>query len=312
MGELVGFVTRSRGAANLDMFGVTGQSPAGQHNQFVACKINGVRIDSYATLAQARQAVEKSTGSGLLKWTRVDLPNRIEHWEGRSTDFYPGDLGPLLEGGGWWKGGVALVGPNAVQSKVSRWVSQDGSAAPNLVQATQATLADRPSLVTEDVGALPAMGFSTNVTEFMGTNLTIVSPMTIVAVVKPELCAHGLSQVVVQSAGFSYYLDAAAGYRWTFSLAAAAVSGPVATMGDAAIISVISNTVAAGGAEAFINGVSFGTLNLQAASNQVSISDAVTSWGGTISELIMVPAALGLPKHDALVTYCRKKYLFNQ
>lgn len=308
MGELVGYVTRVRGGGFDGMGGLSGETPGICRSRFVAYKAGGVRIESYETITEAKRAVQSALGGKLLQWARVDLPQQIEHYEGRSTQFYPGDLGTSLLGGAWWRADQGLFGPNATTSKVKRWVSRDGATQPNLIVASQPLLAEQPEVVTISAGGMPALRFSQGATQWLGTNLTLGAPMSIFAVPTYQPAAHGGNQHVLGSARFIWYYDSATGL-WTADNAGGVIAGPAAVAGRAVVLSALCNTAALGGCECFVNGVSIGTSPLQPGAFPWLVSNAITSWAGYLSEILIVPSVLPASKHDAVVGYMMRRYM---
>lgn len=310
MGEIQGFVTRSLGAPRFRMGGVSaGVLPVGLTNQFTASRRDGTVIGGgFGSARAAMLAVENAVGGGLLKWARADF-NNIEHYRGERLAFWPGDLGDLLEGGGFWRADIGLrlvpTGPAPLTTQqVTRWAAR---LPPASQIASSSTLLAAPlyadaSAITTTTGR-PALRFSGG--DAMSTTLVaLVPPYTFFFGVTYRVAAPARREVIFErDDGGNYRIGVTAAGNWHMVTPdGGTILGPAAQDGETAVIHFEQSSA---GLEVFLNGVSFGTSPLVPGAQTFSFSSLATAedWEGDIFDILFLARIPNVALRTTILNY---------
>lgn len=306
MGEIQGFVTRTRGRTSEAMFGITSGTPPLSRNEMVATKRDGTIIGEFDSIGSAQRAVERSAGGQLLSWFRQDLNTDIEHWRGVSREFYPGDLNPgggqnvspaggLLIDGLWFRADQGLrlgpqIGGAPTPQLVSRWASFDGSgnSASSPSVAERATYADATDILTST--GFPGLQFETG--KHLTTTLASLEPpySVFAAVSYSAAAASEIITTIGSFTNFSFSVSAAGDVqvRSDSNVGTAAVA---IADGTTFVLSAVQH---ADTVDIFYNGVQ--GAGIPAVSTPVAGSPTISlvsdSWRDVIFELLVVPSDL--------------------
>lgn len=286
MGELVGYVTQTRGGPFEGIQQVRGDSTGRSLAAFTASRRDGTVVGvEFTTQQAARRAIENEVGPPLLRWTRVNTNNnRIERYEGRDPRFFPGDL--RLEGGGWMRGdqGVreAATSVAGAPRRVTRWSSFNTPGV--LTAAVQPTIADAPEFGEGALAGRDALVFDATELRSMTTNLTLVPDFEVHVVSRWR--DAGRDQIAVQSDGG--FFVAVVGGDWIIDAGGTLINAGAAVAGQPELITVRSD--ASGPlTEVYRNGVSAASAADAPVTGTFAISDSTDAWYQHLAEVLVIP-----------------------
>ena len=319
MGEVVGFVTRTRSRANEALFGVTSGVPPLSRMEAVASRADGTIVGEFASIGSAQRAVERSLGGQLLSWFREDLNGDIEHWRGELRQFWPGDLNPgagqgptftqqgLLQGGVWVRADkltelVPAAAPPSTEQNIARWKSIDGAGTTRLTAASAATtpgFADGDETTT----GRPAARFDG--AQSLPSNLTLSPPYSVHVIASfADLAADRASAVAI-GALENFSLNVTAADLPELVVDSTAITAAAISAGDTVILSAVHH---AADVDFYVNGTFVGTVVAVASSGAVTVSLAGDPWQGDIFEVILAPNELNDNVNAKIIRYALDRY----
>jgi hypothetical protein len=307
MGELVGYVTQTRGAPFEGIEGThRGDSTGRSLTAFTATRKNGAVVGAtFTTQQEARRALQNEVGPPLLQWRRADTNNnRIERYEGRDPRFYPGDL--RLTGGAWLRGDQGVrqsAGPTSSDPRrVARWSSFNTPG--TLTAATEATVATRPAFGEGAMGGRDALVFDTTELRHMDMNLTLAPDYEVHSVARWR--DAGRDQIVVQSDG-GFFISVDAGGDWMVDAGGTLINAGAAVAGQIELITVRSDA-SGPSTEVYRNGTLVGSAASAPASGLFSVSDPADAWYEHIGEILIIPELPNFRITEQLFGYFGRRY----
>jgi hypothetical protein len=265
-------------------------------NPFIAYVASGM-LGAYRTAGEAQRAADTSNGARHLRWVRADLNGDIEHYIGRSPDWYPLDIPSRLDG--WWDSdqGVQPVQVGGLD-KVVEWNSFDGSGD---IEATQTVPANGPTLVAAAApNGLNAVRFSTASAETLNTNLSVTDEYTVSMAAAYQPTGNPTEQL----ASFGTVLQVNAG-NWEMVTDLGTVVGPAAVAGQPVVLTVVTDGV---NAAFYVDGTAIGAVAYTAGAFPVSFSEGLNYFGGDLYSAVIAESALPPTTRAALINYQKRRY----
>lgn len=316
MGEIQGFVTRTRGRANQAILGVTSGVNQFSRTQVSATKADGTLIGQFPTIREAQRAVELSAGGNFLKWRRQNLRLDIEHWRGESQSFYPGDLGQLLQGGAWFRANqglrlAPLAPPPSVTKKLARWNSFDGDGIFATVAAGSVVYADAEVITT--AAGQPAMQLSAG--DLIVTTLAAGGPggqasrpwSAYAAVTFQD--PGGVNDYIVLTIGAisNFTLRVSNGLNIEVVSDTATLVGPPIVDGQTFVVGAIQHAT---GTDVYVDGDLVGTLaGTTPVDGDLNLSSVSDAFNGDLYEVLLVNTDVNPNLNDKIFRYYIERYL---
>lgn len=297
MSRIVGTVTRATPNTTIR----APQSSQGNRGCFSAVAGGSVIGSDYRSAGEAQRAVQAALGGTFARWSRQDLPGRVEHYIGRTgrpdpREIYGVDLRQWSEA----DGGVIFLttGPPKVRLEGDR---------SGLRNNLTSVVGFEPTLIDTSFGGIPTLVFPSVDAPRMTSPLQLspATPLTMSFVAAPA--GGAVDRILAQIDTSPLQLLVSAGGTWDVITAGPDISGVAALPGVADVAQVVFRPGPPTSVQLYVNDALVGTSTGTFVAGSFLISDAADPWQGALSASVVSVDGDEMKRHQTYL-YLSNKY----